>query len=186
MLKHTQTTELVVRGLTRTGARCKILISRIRFLQVKRDPQENAQTLYQIADAQGGYFTAGQARQAGYAYSQQHFHVGLTSDSPPPGSWITGSCPHGRDFCRIEVPLPLLIAPWPHYGCPLSFIPDKEPMLLSTLDIDCPDACLLWVTIYRIDQVSPVGRPGQPVYLSTGRQHRDLTGWHCFGSVTCS
>jgi predicted transcriptional regulator of viral defense system len=44
-------------------------------LQVKRDPQENAQVLYQIADAQGGYFTAAQARQAGYAYSQQHFHV---------------------------------------------------------------------------------------------------------------
>jgi predicted transcriptional regulator of viral defense system len=44
-------------------------------LQVKRDPQENAQALYQVADAQGGYFTAAQARQAGYAYSQQHFHV---------------------------------------------------------------------------------------------------------------
>ena len=42
---------------------------------MKRDPQENAQAIYQIADAQGGYFTAAQARQAGYAYSQQHFHV---------------------------------------------------------------------------------------------------------------
>lgn len=42
---------------------------------MKRDPQENAQTLYQVADGQGGYFTAAQARQAGYAYSQQHFHV---------------------------------------------------------------------------------------------------------------
>lgn len=42
---------------------------------MRRDPQENAQALYQIADAQGGYFTAAQARQAGYAYSQQHYHV---------------------------------------------------------------------------------------------------------------
>lgn len=42
---------------------------------MRRDPQKNAQALYQIADAQGGYFTAAQARQAGYAYSQQHFHV---------------------------------------------------------------------------------------------------------------
>lgn len=42
---------------------------------MKRDPQKNAQALYHIADAQGGYFTAAQARQAGYAYSQQHFHV---------------------------------------------------------------------------------------------------------------
>jgi predicted transcriptional regulator of viral defense system len=44
-------------------------------LLVKRDPQQNAQALYHIADAQEGYFTAAQARQAGYAYSQQHFHV---------------------------------------------------------------------------------------------------------------
>lgn len=42
---------------------------------MKRDPQDNARALYQIATAQGGYFTAAQARQAGYAYSQQHFHV---------------------------------------------------------------------------------------------------------------
>jgi predicted transcriptional regulator of viral defense system len=42
---------------------------------MKRDPQDNARELYQIAAAQGGYFTAAQARQAGYAYSQQHFHV---------------------------------------------------------------------------------------------------------------
>jgi len=37
--------------------------------------------LYHIAAAQGGYFTAAQARQAGYAYSQQHFHVSR-------GNWL--------------------------------------------------------------------------------------------------
>jgi predicted transcriptional regulator of viral defense system len=42
---------------------------------MRRDPQENAQRLYEIAEAQGGYFTAAQALEAGYAYSQQHFHV---------------------------------------------------------------------------------------------------------------
>jgi len=42
---------------------------------MKQDSQENARALYQIAAAQGGYFTAAQARQVGYAYSQQHFHV---------------------------------------------------------------------------------------------------------------
>jgi len=42
---------------------------------MRRDPQENARALYQIAAAQGGYFTAAQAWQAGYTYSQQHFHV---------------------------------------------------------------------------------------------------------------
>jgi predicted transcriptional regulator of viral defense system len=46
-----------------------------------RDPQGNARTLFQIASAQGGYFTAVQARQAGYAYSQQHFHVSR-------GNWL--------------------------------------------------------------------------------------------------
>ena len=39
-----------------------------------RHPQENAQALYKIAAEQGGYFTAAQAREAGYAYSQQHYH----------------------------------------------------------------------------------------------------------------
>lgn len=42
---------------------------------MQRDPQDNARMLYRIAAAQGGYFTAAQARQVGYAYSQQHFHV---------------------------------------------------------------------------------------------------------------
>jgi hypothetical protein len=41
---------------------------------MRRDPQENARALYQIAVEQGGYFTAAQALQAGYTYSQQHFH----------------------------------------------------------------------------------------------------------------
>jgi len=41
---------------------------------MRRDPQDNARILYEIAAAQGGYFTASQALQAGYAYSQQHFH----------------------------------------------------------------------------------------------------------------
>lgn len=42
---------------------------------MRRDPQDNARALYQIAAAQGGYFTTDQANEAGYAYSQQHFHV---------------------------------------------------------------------------------------------------------------
>ena len=48
---------------------------------MRRDPQENARALYEVAAAQGGYFTATQARQAGYAYSQQHFHVSR-------GTWL--------------------------------------------------------------------------------------------------
>ena len=48
---------------------------------MRRDPQENARALYQIAAAQGGYFTAAQARQTGYAYSQQHFYVSR-------GNWL--------------------------------------------------------------------------------------------------
>ena len=39
-----------------------------------RHPQGNAQVLYEVAAEQGGYFTAAQAREAGYAYSQQHYH----------------------------------------------------------------------------------------------------------------
>jgi predicted transcriptional regulator of viral defense system len=46
-----------------------------------RHPQQNAQALYEVAAAQGGYFTAAQAREAGYAYSQQHYHFSR-------GNWL--------------------------------------------------------------------------------------------------
>jgi predicted transcriptional regulator of viral defense system len=46
---------------------------------MKKHPQENARMLYEIAAAQSGYFTAAQALQAGYAYSQQHYHVSRRS-----------------------------------------------------------------------------------------------------------
>ena len=42
---------------------------------MRRDPQENIQRLYPIAEAQGGYFTAAQARESGHTCAQQHFHV---------------------------------------------------------------------------------------------------------------
>ncbi|MBN1483393.1 MAG: type IV toxin-antitoxin system AbiEi family antitoxin domain-containing protein [Chloroflexia bacterium] len=48
---------------------------------MKRDPQENARRLYEIASTQGGYFTSAQAREAGYAYSQQHYHLSR-------GAWL--------------------------------------------------------------------------------------------------
>ena len=62
-------------------------------MPVKLDPRENARALYDIAAAQGGYFTAAQAKRIGYAYSQQHFHVSR-------GNWL--KVEHGlfrlRDF----------------------------------------------------------------------------------------
>jgi predicted transcriptional regulator of viral defense system len=48
---------------------------------MQRDPQDNARQLYEIAASQGGYFTAAQARQAGYSYRQHHFHVSR-------GNWL--------------------------------------------------------------------------------------------------
>jgi len=60
---------------------------------MQRDPQVNARRLYQTVVAQSGYFTAAQAKQAGYAYSQQHYHVSR-------GNWLRVA--HGlfrlRDF----------------------------------------------------------------------------------------
>lgn len=41
---------------------------------MSHDSRSNRRLLYEIADAQGGYFTADQALGVGYAYSQQHFH----------------------------------------------------------------------------------------------------------------
>jgi predicted transcriptional regulator of viral defense system len=46
-----------------------------------RHPQQNAQALYEVAAEQGGYFAAAQAREAGYAYSQQHYHCSR-------GNWL--------------------------------------------------------------------------------------------------
>lgn len=37
-------------------------------------PQSRAQQLFELADAQAGYFTAGQALDLGYAYPTQHHH----------------------------------------------------------------------------------------------------------------
>ena len=48
---------------------------------MRRDPQKNARKLFQVASDQGGYFSATQALQVGYAYSQQHFHIAR-------GNWI--------------------------------------------------------------------------------------------------
>jgi predicted transcriptional regulator of viral defense system len=48
---------------------------------MRRDPQENAQGLYRIAASQGGYFSAAQAREAGYSYRQQSYHRGR-------GNWL--------------------------------------------------------------------------------------------------
>ena len=48
---------------------------------MQRDSQENARQLYQTAITQGGYFTSSQARQTGYAYSQQHYHISR-------GNWL--------------------------------------------------------------------------------------------------
>ena len=48
---------------------------------MRRDPQQNARKLFQVASDQGGYFSATQALQVGYAYSQHHFHIAR-------GNWI--------------------------------------------------------------------------------------------------
>lgn len=42
---------------------------------MRRDPQENIQVLYELASAQGGYFTSAQARAAGYSYRLQTYHA---------------------------------------------------------------------------------------------------------------
>jgi hypothetical protein len=53
---------------------CRILTFCARIWQMRRDPKENAQGFHQIAAYQGGDFSAAQAREAGYNYSQQYYH----------------------------------------------------------------------------------------------------------------
>lgn len=55
-----------------------------------RTPSETARRLYEVASAQGGFFTAGQARALGYTNSKQHYHVRA-------GNWIR----EGRGVYRL-------------------------------------------------------------------------------------
>ena len=56
----------------------------------RRSPSENARRLYEVASAQAGFFTAGQARALGYTNSKQHYHVGACN-------WIR----EGRGIYRL-------------------------------------------------------------------------------------
>ena len=49
---------------------------------MRRDPKENERALRAVAALQGGYFTAAEAKRAGYGYRQQHFHRER-------GNWLT-------------------------------------------------------------------------------------------------
>lgn len=53
-------------------------------------PSESARRLYQVASAQGGFITAGQARELGYTNSKQHYHARA-------GNWIR----EGRGVYRL-------------------------------------------------------------------------------------
>ena len=83
---------------------------------MRRDPQENAQVLYQIAASQGGYFTAAQARVAGYTYRQQHYHSSR-------GNWlrIDRGISRVRNYLRAtrinrDHNRPASLASWPPTG----------------------------------------------------------------------
>ncbi len=56
-----------------------------------RDPGKASSQLFVVADGQAGYFTAGQARAAGYSYPLQHFHVRR-------GKWLRA----GRNLYRLR------------------------------------------------------------------------------------
>jgi predicted transcriptional regulator of viral defense system len=56
----------------------------------RRPPPETARRLYEVASAQRGFFTAGQARALGYTNSKQHYHVRA-------GNWIR----EGRGVYRL-------------------------------------------------------------------------------------
>jgi hypothetical protein len=47
---------------------------------MKRE-ESRGEKLYSLAESQGGYFTAADAKDLGYAYPHQHFHVKR-------GNWI--------------------------------------------------------------------------------------------------
>ncbi len=58
---------------------------------VNREPRERrAERLFEVADGQAGYFTARQAREAGYGYRMQHYHKER-------GHWI----PAGHGLFRL-------------------------------------------------------------------------------------
>jgi predicted transcriptional regulator of viral defense system len=50
-------------------------------MQIKRKSNEDQRRLYNLAESQGGYFTANQASQLGYRANKRNYHVGA-------GNWI--------------------------------------------------------------------------------------------------
>lgn len=71
----------------------------------RRSPADSERRLYEVASAQGGFFTAGQAKASGYTNSKQHYHVGA-------GNWIRESRGIYRLALHPEPERPDLILWW--------------------------------------------------------------------------
>jgi len=61
-------------------------------MSARQSPSDTGRQLYGVASAQGGFFTAGQARGLGYTNSKQHYHVRA-------GNWIR----EGRGIYRLSL-----------------------------------------------------------------------------------
>jgi hypothetical protein len=48
--------------------------------------------LYQVAEGQAGYFTAAQAREAGYSHAAQHYHAKVGTGSVKAGASTGWRC----------------------------------------------------------------------------------------------
>jgi predicted transcriptional regulator of viral defense system len=127
-------------------------------------PNQNQRRLYELAESQGGYFTAGQAGKLGYSASKRNYHVGA-------GNWVR----EARGIFRLALfprpERPDLILWWlwsrDRSGQPLGVYSHRTALSLHDLTDVMPA---------RIDMIVPRSfRRGAPIPRVLNLHYADLS-----------
>jgi predicted transcriptional regulator of viral defense system len=121
---------------------------------MRRDPQDNAQKLYEVASIQGGYFTSAQALAAGYSYFQQHYHTQR-------GSWIRveRGIYRLRDYPSAEREDLIRLTLWSHNrkGKPQAVVSHETALSIHEMSDIMPSKVHLTVPKQGFRKPPPVG-----------------------------
>lgn len=133
-------------------------------MQTKPRPKQNQRRLYELAESQGGYFTAGQAAKLGYTASKRNYHVGA-------GNWTREA--HGI-YRLVMFPRPKrpdLVLWWlwsrDRSGTPLGVYSHRTALTLHDLTDQMPA---------KIDMIVPTRfRRGAPIPRVLTLHYADLS-----------
>ncbi len=132
---------------------------------MRRDPQDTAQKLYEIASTQGGYFTSSQALNAGYTYRQQHYHTQR-------GTWlkIARGIYRLRDYPPAEREDLIRLTLWSHNqkGEPQAVVSHETALSIHEMSDIMPDRVHLTVPERGFRKAPPAGVALHRDNLSSG------------------